>query len=313
MAGYRLDGRTAIVTGAGGKPSLGRAHALLLARLGANVVVNDIGPAVETPGYPDAASADAVVEEIRAFGGKAAADSNSVATDEGARAIIQTALDAFGGVDILVNNAAFSITASFEDLTPRDFERHIQVNLMGPVLTCRAAWPHMRARGYGRIINTASRAMVGGAGLSAYGASKGGLFSFTRSLASEGAAFGIKVNAVNPGAFTRLVMATQNEGSYFYDRMKPLSAELVSPVIAYLAHEDCPVTGECIEAVGGSVSRFYLAETAGFADRELTIEKLAERWEEVMAGADPSVIGHGANQLNELLTGAKPYDPATRS
>src|SRR5580658_4450706 len=114
MKEYRLDGRTAIVTGAGGKPSMGRAHALLLAQLGANVVVNDICPAVETPGYPDVASAEAVADEIRQLGGNAVADVNSVATVESAQAIIQTALDAFGRVDILVNNAAFSITAPFD-------------------------------------------------------------------------------------------------------------------------------------------------------------------------------------------------------
>jgi NAD(P)-dependent dehydrogenase (short-subunit alcohol dehydrogenase family) len=309
MAGLRLDGRTAIVTGAGGAPSMGRAHAMLLARLGANVVVNDIGAAVETPGYADVASAEAVASEIRALGGVAVADTHSVAEDESAAAIIQTALDAFGAVDILVNNAAFSITTPFDVLTPRDFERHIQVNLMGPVRTCRAAWPHMRAKGYGRIINIASGAIAGAAGVSAYGASKGGLFSFTRCLASEGEDLGIKVNAMNPGAFTRLVMATQREGSLIYDTMKKLPAELVSPVVAYLAHEDCPVTGECIDASGGAVYRTYLARTEGFCDPELTIDKVAVRWDEVMAGAAPSIIGYGANEIG---SGAKPYDPATR-
>jgi NAD(P)-dependent dehydrogenase (short-subunit alcohol dehydrogenase family) len=309
MAGHRLDGRTAIVTGAGGKPSLGRAHALLLARLGAKVVVNDIGPAAETPNYSDAASAEAVAEEIRAFGGQAVADTNTVATDDGAQAIIQTALDAFGGIDILVNNAAFSITAPFEALTPRDFERHIQVNLMGPVRTCRAAWPHMRAKGYGRIINITSRAVAGAGGVSAYGTSKGGLFSFTRCLASEGEALGIKVNAVNPGAFTRLVMATQQEGSLVYDMTKSLPAELVSPVVAYLAHDDCPVSGECIEAAGGSVRRMYLAATSGFTDPDLTTDIVAERWDEAVAGASPAIIGYGANEIG---AGARPYDPASR-
>jgi len=309
MAALRLEGRTAIVTGAGGNPSLGRAHALLLGRLGANVVVNDIGAAAETPGYRDAASAEAVAQEIRAAGGKAVADTHTVATVAGANAIIQTALDAFGSVDILVNNAAFSITAMFEDLTPHDFERHIAVNLMGPAWTCRAAWPHMRAKGYGRIVNIASGAISGAAGLSAYGASKGGLFSLTRSLASEGEAFGIKVNSVNPGAFTRLVVATQREDSAVWRMTQALPASLVSPVVAWLAHEDCPVTGECIETMGGAVRRVYLARTAGFAEDELTVESVAARWAEVMAGAEPSIITYGAR---ETVEGARPYDPASR-
>jgi NAD(P)-dependent dehydrogenase (short-subunit alcohol dehydrogenase family) len=307
MSDVRLDGQTAIVTGAGGNPSLGRAHAMLLARLGANVVVNDIGPGAQTPGYRDAASAEAVAAEIRALGGAAVADNHSVETEEGARAIVSMAIEAFGGLEILVNNAAFSVTAAFDALTSEDFERHIRVNLMGPVWTCRAAWAHMRRQAYGRIINTTSGALAGGAGMSAYGASKGGLFSLTRSLASEGEIFNIKVNAVNPGAFTRLLMATQDESSPMYQWVKDnLPAEAVSPVVAYLASRDCPVTGECIEAYGGLVRRLYLATTAGFSEAELTIEAVATRWPEVVAGADPSDVPYIGR---EVLDGARPYRP----
>ncbi len=309
MTPHRFDGRTAIVTGAGGNPSLGRAHAMLLGRLGANVVVNDVGPAAETPNYPYPASAEAVAEEIRAAGGKAVADTNSVATVEGAESIVRTALDAFGSIDILVNNAAFSITALFEELTPKDFERHIQVNLLGTAWTCKAAWPHMKARGYGRIVNIASGAIAGGAGVAAYAASKGGIFSLTRSLASEGAPHGIKANSVNPGGFSRLVMATQQEGSFIYELAKQSPAELSSPAVAFLSHELCPVTGECIDAVAGSVKRVYLAQTEGFADPDLTVDMIGKRWEEVMAGAHASIIGYGGH---EIFDGAQPYDPATR-
>jgi NAD(P)-dependent dehydrogenase (short-subunit alcohol dehydrogenase family) len=309
MANYRLDGRTALITGAGGNPSLGRAHAMLLAKLGANVVVNDIGAGAETPNYPYPASAEAVAEEIRAAGGKAVADSNSVATFEGAEAMIQTALDAFGSIDILVNNAAFSITALFEELTPKDFERHISVNLLGTAWTCKVAWPHMKAAGRGRIVNIASGAIAGGAGVAAYAASKGGIFSLTRSLASEGAPHGIKANSVNPGGFSRLVMATQQEGSYIYELAKSCPAELSSPVVAFLAHDACPVTGECIDAVAGMARRVYLAQTEGFMDPNLTIDMLAERWDEVMAGVHASIIGYGGL---EIFDGAQPYDPATR-
>ena len=198
------------------------------------------------------------------------ADKHSVATEEGAAAIVQTALDAFGGVDILVNNAGISIAAPFDEMTSRDFRRHIDINLMGPIWTCRAAWPHMRAKGYGRIVNITSGALAGFTWLAAYGASKGGLLSLTRSLAAEGASLGIKVNAVNPGAFTRMVAAQQEPTSPMYRHASEnLPPELVSPVVAFLAHEECPVTGECIEAVGGEVRRIYMAQTAGFTDRRL--------------------------------------------
>lgn len=251
MTELRFDGRTAIVTGAGGNPGIGRAHALLLAARGANVVVNDIGSSV-APGYVDTASADAVVSEIRAAGGKAVADTNSVAAEEGAAALVQAAIDAFGGIDILVNNAGISIAAPFGEITARDIRQHIDINLMGTIWTCHAAWPHMKAQGYGRIVNTSSGAFSGAPLLVAYSASKGGVFSFSRALAGEGEAFGIKVNALNPGAFTRMVAAQQNERSPMYQLCKTtLPAELVAPVAAFLAHESCPVTGDTITAVGG--------------------------------------------------------------
>ena len=310
----RFDGRTAIVTGAGGNPSLGRAHALLLGARGANVVVNDIGRDPETPGYSGTASAAAVAEEIRALGGNAVADIHSVATEDGAAAVVQTALDAFGGVDILINNAGISIAAPFDEISSRDIRRHIDINLMGPIWTCRAAWPHMRAKGYGRIVNITSGALAGFTWLVAYGTSKGGLLSLTRSLAAEGASFGIKANAVNPGAFTRMVAAQQAPTSPMYRHASEnLPPELVSPVVAFLAHETCPVTGECIEAVGGEVRRIYVAQTAGFTDRNLTPEAVAARWDEVVAGSAESLIAHGA--FDPTQWDIKPYraDTADRA
>jgi NAD(P)-dependent dehydrogenase (short-subunit alcohol dehydrogenase family) len=309
MPELRFDGRTAIVTGAGGNPSLGRAHAMLLAARGANVVVNDIGRDPETPGYSGSASAEAVAAEIRALGGRAVADAHSVGSEAGAAAVVQTALEAFGGVDILVNNAGISIAAAFDEMTPRDFQRHIDVNLMGAVWTCRAAWPHMRAKGYGRIVNTGSGAMAGFSALTAYGTSKGGIWSLSRALAAEGAAFGIKANTVHPGAFTRMVAAQQEDTSSMYQyASQNLPAELVSPVVAYLAHESCPVSGECFEAVGGEVRRVVLAQTRGFADRDLSIETVARRFDEIMAESPDQVIGLATFDTAEW--DFKPYRPA---
>ena len=246
----RFDGRTAIVTGAGGNPSLGRAHALLLASRGANLVINDIGRS-EAPGYTGTASADAVAEEVRAAGGKAVADTNSVATEEGAAAIVRTALDAFGSLDIVVNNAAVCISAPVDVLSPADFRLHIEVNLLGPFYLSRAAWPHMKAAGYGRIVNITSGSMAGYAQQAAYSASKGGLWSLTRNLATEGQPLGIKANALSPGAFTRMVAATLQDDSPLLQHARAnLPPELSSPAVAFLAHESCPVTGECIEFGG---------------------------------------------------------------
>ncbi len=280
----RFDGKTAIVTGAGGNPSLGRAHAMLLASRGANVVVNDIGSDPESKGYVGTASAQAVVDEIRAAGGTAVADTHSVASEHGAAALITNAMDTFGSVDILVNNAGICESAGFIELSSRDFVRHIEINLMGPVWTCRAAWPHMRVSGYGRIVNIGSGAMIGLAGLAAYATSKGGLFALTRALSVEGAPLGIKANTVNPAAHTRMLEAQQEEDSILLVSARASQpAELVSPVVALLAHEHCPVSGECISAVGGFVNRLLLAQTEGMLFSALSIEDLQARWPDVVS------------------------------
>jgi NAD(P)-dependent dehydrogenase (short-subunit alcohol dehydrogenase family) len=292
MPELRFDGRTAIVTGAGGNPSLGRAHALLLAARGAAVVVNDIGRDPEARHYPGAASAEAVAEEIRAAGGKAVASTASVATPEGAEAIVRTALDAFGRLDILVNNAGISIGAPIDQISARDLQRHIDVNLMGTIWCSRAAWPHMKAAGYGRIVNTTSSSMTGFANQAAYAASKGGVWSLTRALAAEGEGLGIKVNAVSPAGYTRLVVSTLEDDSPLLAHSKEnLPPELSSPAVAFLAHESCPVTGECLDSVGGEIQRCYIARSKGFAERGHTIETIAERWAEVMDERGAATVG----------------------
>lgn len=309
METLRFDGRTAIVTGAGGNPGLGRAHALLLAERGANVVVNDIGRLPAGLGYEGEASAEAVAAEIRAAGGKAVADTNTVATQESANAIIETALEAFGSADILVNNAGICPVVSFEDMTPGDFRQTIEINLMGTVHTCRAAWPHMKRASYGRIVNVSSGAMTGMAWQAAYAAAKGGVYSLTRSLASEGAEFGIKANTLLPGALTRMVYAAQDEASssFIARARQSLPPEIVSPTVAFLAHESVPFTGECVESLGGHVSRFYLARTPGFDDPGMTVETLAERWPDLLAGTAEGVALH--NDADPRDWSIRPYNP----
>lgn len=291
MSEMRFDRRTAIVTGAGGNPSMGRCHALLLAERGANVVVNDIGdPGV--PHYGSDSSAAAVVAEIIERGGRAVASTDSVASEDGARAIVQVALDAFGSADILVNNAAISIASPIHEMSSEHLRQHIEVNLLGQIWMIRAVWPHMRAAGYGRIVNIGSGAFAGMLPMSVYGATKGGVFSLTRGVALEGAAFGIKANAVNPGAFTRMVASQHEETSSIYQFAKDnLPPEKTSPVVAFLAHEQCPVTGETFDTVGGEVRRIYIGATQGIHEPQGTIESLAARWDEVM-GQPTDMLTH---------------------
>lgn len=294
-------GRTAIITGAGSNPGLGRAHALLLAARGANVVVNDIGFDADGLSW-----AETVAGEIRAAGGQAMADTNSVASEEGAAAILATALNEFGGIDILVNSAAISQAAPIEVMRPEDFRRHIEVNLLGPYYMCRAVWPHMQARRYGRIVNTTSGAMTGFAQQSAYAASKGGVWSLTRALAAEGAGFGIKVNALSPGAFSRLAASMLEPDSPLLQHARAhMPAALSSPALAFLCHEACPVTGECIDAMGGAVQRTFIGRTPGITDRELTIETVAARWDEIMAQAGAETIPAGT--LDTAAWKLRPY------
>ena len=310
MDQLRFDGQTAIITGAGGNPCLGRTHALLLASRGANVVVNDIGSDPEARYYPGTASAKAVVGEIHAAGGNAVANTDSVASLAGAEAIVRTAIEAFGRVDILVNNAGISIGTPFDALSERDIQRHIDINLMGSIWCSRAVWPHMKAQGYGRIVNTTSSAMTGFANHVAYAASKGGIWSLTRALATEGEPLGIKVNAVSPGGYTRLVISTLEENSPLLVHSKEsVPADMSSPGIAFLAHESCPVTGECIDSVGGEVQRCYISRTSGFNQRNHTIETVAHRWAEVMDESSTSTVGLAL--MDTSGWGLRAYKPGT--
>src|SRR5215470_10206548 len=243
MADLGFDGRVAIVTGAGG--GLGREHAKLLAARGALVVVNDLGGAVDGSGG-SASPAQQVVEEIKAAGGEAVADAHSVGTPEDGEAIVQTALDAFGRVDIVVNSAGILRDKAFHNLEPDMLEAVLTVHLKGAFYVTRHAWKLMREQNYGRVVNTSSSAgILGNFGQTNYGAAKMGLVGFTRVLANEGAKYNIKANAIAPVARTRM---TEDLLGPMVDKLDP---GLVSPVAAWLAHEDCPVTGEVYSVAGG--------------------------------------------------------------
>lgn len=255
MSDLRFDGRVAIITGAGG--GLGRAHALELAGRGASVLVNDLGGALDGSGTSKFA-ADQVVDEITALGGIAAANHDSVATAEGGQAIVQAAVDAFGRVDVLVNNAGILRDKAFHKMDDAMIAAVIDVHLKGALYVSQPAYRLMREQGYGRIVNTSSASgLFGNFGQANYGAAKAGLAGLTRVLALEGASHGIKVNAIAPIAATRM---TQDILGELAARVSPDS---VSPLVAYLAHEECSVNGHVYSVAGGRIARIFVAETHG--------------------------------------------------
>jgi NAD(P)-dependent dehydrogenase (short-subunit alcohol dehydrogenase family) len=252
----RFDNRVAIVTGAGN--GLGRAHALLLASRGAKVVVNDPGGARDGRGG-DNAVADKVVAEIRTVGGQAVANYDSVAEQKSAANIVKTAVDAFGTVDIVVNNAGILRDKSFPNMSMDDFLFVLQVHLMGSVYVTHAAWPALREKAYGRVVLTSSSSgLYGNFGQTNYSAAKLALVGFMNTLRLEGQKYNIMVNSLAPVAGTR--MTEDLMPPELVARMKP---ELVSPMVAYLCSEQCTRTGEIWAAGVGYFSRVEFREGQG--------------------------------------------------
>src|SRR5690606_31447286 len=225
MSDLTFDGKVAIITGAGG--GLGKSHALELARRGARIVVNDLGGSVSGEG-DNASAPQLVVDEIVASGGEAVANHDSVATPEGGKAIVDAAVEAFGTVDIVINNAGILRDKTFHNMTPELLEPVIAVHLLGAFYVTQPAWVIMREKGYGRVVNTSSNSgLLGNFGQANYGAAKLGLVGFTRVLANEGRSKGIKVNAIAPVAKTRMTE----------DLLGPLGDKLeaseVTPTVVY--------------------------------------------------------------------------------
>jgi NAD(P)-dependent dehydrogenase (short-subunit alcohol dehydrogenase family) len=273
MSTLSFDGKVAVITGAGG--GLGRQHALLLAKRGALVVVNDLGGSVDGTGSSESA-AQKVVDEITAAGGEAVANYDSVATPEGGEAIVKKAVDTFGRIDIVINNAGILRDKTFHNMTPDLMNPVLDVHLKGAFHVTRPAWLHMREQGYGRIVSTSSAAGVfGNFGQTNYGAAKMGLVGFTRVLAVEGAKYNIKANAIAPLALTRM---TEDIMGPLGDKLAP---ELVSPIAAWLAHEDCDVSGEVYSVGGGRVARVFIGETKGFYKSNLSMEDIRDNWKTI--------------------------------
>src|SRR4051794_18374882 len=311
MGSLRFDGEVVIVTGAGG--GMGRCHALELARRGARVVVNDLG------GHPFGGGADdglavAVVEEIRAEGGEAVANTASVADAGGAAGLTEQAMDTWGRLDAVVSHAAIVRDKPFHEMSLADFDDIIDVNLRGTMRVVQPAYKAMQASGGGRIVTvTSSSGMLGAHFQTNYAASKAGIVGLTRALALEGAAHGIKVNAVAPGALgTRMAAALVEAGGLNAesgaDFLKDdaatalMSPERVSPLISVLAHSSCPVTGEVLCAWGGYFGRFGITTNRGWAQRHevATAEQLVEHWSDLMDEASARVA-----PLDSFAGGAK--------
>jgi NAD(P)-dependent dehydrogenase (short-subunit alcohol dehydrogenase family) len=247
----------------------------LLARLGAAVVVNDLGGSMSGEGA-DAGPASAVTDEILAAGGVAVADTHDIATVVGAEAIVATAVERFGRLDVVVNNAGSMRWAPFPDVTEEDLADHLDVHVGGSFHTARAAWPHFVAQGYGRIVMTTSAGLFGLADNTAYATAKGAVIGLGRSLAVAGRRHGILVNCLAPAAWTRMA-GPEPEGDTGMD------PDLVAPMAAFLAHEDCPVTGEVYAAGAGRFARVFIASTPGHlhAGDPPTIDDVAANWDAV--------------------------------
>jgi NAD(P)-dependent dehydrogenase (short-subunit alcohol dehydrogenase family) len=273
MADIGYDGQVAIITGSGG--GLGREHALELARRGARIIVNDLGGSVSGEGHEDG-PAHKTAQEINDLGGIAVADTNSVATPEGGQAIVQTALDEFGTVDIVINNAGILRDKTFHNMTPELLNSVLDVHLRGAFYVTQPAWIVMREKGYGRVVNTSSNSgILGNFGQSNYGAAKMGLVGFTRVLANEGRKYNIKANAIAPVAKTRMTE------ELFGAAGDPLDPKLVTPVVAWLASSEVDVTGEVYSVAGGLVARFFIGLTPGYYNPDLTVEDVRDNWAEI--------------------------------
>jgi NAD(P)-dependent dehydrogenase (short-subunit alcohol dehydrogenase family) len=289
MSELRFDGRIAIVTGGG--RGVGREHCLTLGKRGAKVVVADYGGSLEGDGGGAKGPADEVVSEIKAAGGDAVACYASVAEKPGAESIVKTALDKFGKIDIIINNAGISDPQLFEDTKIDMFDKMVDVHLLGGIYVVKYAYPHMVKAGYGRIVNTCSEGPLGiHMTNTAYGAAKAGMWGFTRTLAAESKRFGILTNGFAPRAFTRLGSIEAVAKSYGVSEdvvraqgvvmtMDPAKA---SPAAIYFAHESCKLNGEVFCAGGGQVIRMGFYENPGVTLETVTPDTIAQNLDKIM-------------------------------
>jgi NAD(P)-dependent dehydrogenase (short-subunit alcohol dehydrogenase family)/acyl dehydratase/putative sterol carrier protein len=307
-----FEGRVAIVTGAGA--GLGRVYALELAKRGAKVVVNDLGGARDGSGEGSRGPADVVVDEIKALGGEAVANYDSVATVEGGQNIVKSAMDAFGTVDILINNAGILRDKSFLKMEPQNWHVVLDVHLNGAYHVSRPAFAVMKEKGYGRILMTTSAAgLYGNFGQTNYTAAKMGLVGLMNTLKLEGEKYNIKVNTIAPVAASRLTEDILPPD--FLDKLKP---ELVAPMAVYLVSEQCPVSGNIYNVGMGFVNRAAILTGSGavLGDGQQipTPEQVLAQWEKISSLKDGKEYPSVTEQIGDLLTAfSNPAAPAAES
>ena len=278
----RFDDRVAVITGAG--RGLGRAYALLLASRGAKVVINDPGGDMQGAGA-DAGPAHDVVREIKAAGGEAVACTASVATPEGGKQITEAALDSYGRIDILIHNAGNVRRGSLKELSYEDFDAVLDVHLRGAFHVVRPAFPRMCKAGYGRVVLTSSiGGLYGNHNVVNYSTAKAGLIGLGNVIALEGAAEGVKCNMIVPAAVTRMAEGLDTS------QYPPMDPALVAPVVAYLVHESCAISGEMLISIAGRVARAYVAETPGVYQPSWSIEQVSEKLSAIRAEGSPWVL-----------------------
>jgi NAD(P)-dependent dehydrogenase (short-subunit alcohol dehydrogenase family) len=294
----RFDNRVAIATGAGN--GLGRAHALLLASRGAKVVVNDPGGAVDGKGG-DSAAANKVVAEIKAAGGQAVANYDSVAEARTAANIVKTAVDSFGTVDIVVNNAGILRDKSFHNMTTEDFDFVVKVHFLGTAYVTHAAWPILRAKAYGRVVVTSSNSGIyGNFGQANYGGAKLAVVGFMNALRLEGQKYNIMMNALAPVAGTRMTESLMTP-----EVLEKLKPEFASPMVAYLCSEECQRTGEIWSAGAGYFARIEYREAPGMriTGRPPTLEDVAENIDKIADLSTNTVYRTSSEEVQAVVGG----------
>ncbi|AUH67605.1 KR domain-containing protein [Gordonia sp. YC-JH1] len=272
----RFDGKVALITGAG--RGLGRSHAELLAERGAAVVINDL----------DSAAAQEAVSAITAAGGRAAVATGDITKD--AEAVVNAAVDAFGRLDIVVNNAGVDSPSPFGPTAVDSIRRHMEINFLGTVAVTAAAWPHLVANS-GRVVNTCSPTLSGWEGESAYVASKGAVYVFTRTVSIAALKSGVRVNAIAPTAYTRMASEADLPDALKENLKANYTTAMVSPIVAYLAYEECSISGETILAQGGLIQRFSLAMNDGYTNTEITPEDVKDHLEEILDDSSAKPLG----------------------
>lgn len=309
----RFDNQVVVITGAGG--SLGRAYALEVARRGGAVIANDLGCDYHGSGCSTAA-VDKVVHEIRAAGGVAVANYDSVATEAGGEALFRAAIDKFGRIDALINNAGNMRVAPFEDITSEDVDSLLAVHVAGAFNATRPVYRHMKARGYGRILFTTSGAAFGNPGQAGYGAAKGGIIGLMNALAAEGAPHGVLSNGILPASATRMIEALlpsqlTDVGANTTSFQGELQPENVAPLAMYLISKQCQSNHCMYSAVGNRYARVFLGLTHGWlADRGTvpSAEEIASRFDEICETKSfviPSCMVDEYRVISEAIAKAK--------